>query len=330
MAARSTPTVSDRYGLIVGSTVRSEADPRKLGDLATEQASFNGAVSSDGRRFAYWETAPGAGEARVLRLLDGSAPAQARVVFALPETETATVSAGGGVAWSSDGTGLLIGVNSREYGVTAPPVGAERPRYAALRDVDVASGSVREIARSELSLPLRPVAWDRVRRIAAAVEIGHGGYIGSYVLVREGAAPIRTQLGTDIAPAIAAPDASRVLAVRFRPSALYVWSLAEPARRMTMEPALGESIEKAIWRNAREIVVLIASDEPAAHRLEVWPLEGPRRVVLRGAQSLSGVRPDGTAAIVSGQVVDLETAAVSPIPGMTGVQHAHVASFLLR
>jgi hypothetical protein len=100
-----------------------------------------------------------------------------------------------------------------------------------------------------------------------------------------------------------------------------------------LEAAPDEHVETALWRNSREIVVLIAGDSPSAHRLEVWNIDGGRRVVLGGAQDLAGVRPDGTAAILSGQVVDLETGAASPIPGSLGshsVVFARAVSFLLR
>ena len=277
----------------------------------------NGAVSPDGRRIAYWETTSGGGEVGSLWTLDASAPSQSRLVLTLSDSETASVSTGGGVVWSSDGLALLVGVNSREY-MPVPPVHGPA-RYATLRTVDIASGAVREVARLEPGLPLRPVAFDHRNRVATAVEIGGGGYVASYVVVRDGAALTRTHLETDIAPAVATPDGTGVLAVRFRPTAVVlVWPVAEPERRTPLEVAAGERVARALWRNSNEIVVLIDGDAPAAHRLEVWPLQGPRRVVLRDARDLSAVRADGTAAIVDGQLVDLVTGATSPIPGLTG------------
>jgi len=311
--------------LIVGTSVRSEVDPQELGVL--KAGPFNGAVSPDGRRVAYWETASGGGEARSLWLLEASAPSQTRLVLTLPESETATVSTGGGVVWSSDATAVLIGVNSREF-MPAPPVDGPA-RYATLRTVDLASGAVREVARVEPGLPLRPVAFDRRNGVATAVEIGGGGYAASYVVARDGAELTRTRLETDIAPAVATPDATGVLAVRYRPTAVVVvWPLADPERRTPMDVTAGERVARALWRNAHEIVVLIDGDAPTAHRLEVWPLQGPRRVVLHDARELSAVRPDGTAAIVDGQVVDLVTGATWPIPGLSGGRVN--ASFVLR
>lgn len=322
-----TPPGADRYGLVIGTAVRSEGDPRKIAELAASPS--YGAVSPDGRRLAYWEAPPGAGEARVLRLFDIAAPAQERVLVMLPATERADVSTGGGVVWSNDGSSLLIGVRSVAYAFTPPPVGGERPLYAALREVDVASGAVGEVARLTASLPLRPVAWDRTSRTAAAVGIGGGGYTGSYVVAREGVAPTTTPMCCNILPAVGAPDASRVLAISFDPRALFIWPLADPGRRTTMDAAAGERIDRAIWRNSRDIVVLIGGDAPAAQRIEVWSLDGARRVVLRDVRDLAAVRPDGSAAIVSGQVVDLDSGARWSIPGLTGPQH-HVATLLLR
>ncbi len=85
-----------------------------------------------------------------------------------------------------------------------------------------------------------------------------------------------------------------------------------------MDAASGERVDRAIWRNAREIVVLTGGDAPGAMRLEVWSLDGRRRFVLLGAQDLSGIGTDGTAAVVDGEVIDLDTGARWPIPGVSG------------
>ncbi len=97
-------------------------------------------------------------------------------------------------------------------------------------------------------------------------------------------------------------------------SALYVWPLAKPERRSTMNPATGERVATAMWRNAREMVVSVETDAPGADRLR--PPEEPRRVLLRARQGLNAVRPDGATAIVSGQVVDLVTGPTWPIRGL--------------
>jgi len=330
----ATAPASDRYGLIVELRppllLRSEVDARSLAELSGELSS--GAVSPDGRTFAYWETWSGA--ARVLRLLEATAPAQSRSLLTLPESEMAATSTGGGVAWSTDGKGLLIAVNSRDYVEQSVPDAAHL--YATLRQVDIATGSVREIARKEPGHPFFPIAWDRPRGISAAVEWGPGGFATAYVTLRDGAAPVRTGLPAVTLPIAvrAAPDASRVLMWSFFAEdsrAVYVWPLAEPAQRITLEAVGDERVVAAIWRDAREIVVSLSPNASTrdADRLEVWPLEGPRRVVLRGQHRLDAVRPDGTAAITSRGVVDLATGATAPIPGLGSGQRV-LASLLIR
>jgi hypothetical protein len=59
----------------------------------------------------------------------------------------------------------------------------------------------------------------------------------------------------------------------------------------------------------------------------VWPLEGPRRVLLREQHRLDVVRPDGTAAITDKGVVDLATGALEEIPAM---RDRATASVLMR
>lgn len=316
---------ADRYGLVLGRTVRSEGDPRKVAELAGDAAC--GAVSPEGSRLAYWDVLCGGGEARVLRLFDLGATVPDRILLTLPETETAAVSTGGGVVWSSDGASVLIGVTSREYDRNIP-VGAARALYAALREVNVGTGAVRELARVERSMPLRPVALESSSRTVAAVGIGGGGYTGSYVVAREGSAPTTTPMCCNIAPAIGAPDASRVLAVSLEPRALFIWPLSDPGRRTTIDAAAGERIDRALWRNAREVVVLVGGDASPAPRLEVWSIDGSRRVVLRGVRDLAGVRADGSAAIADGRIVDLESGRTWAIPGATPL--GHVPTLVLR
>lgn len=326
----SSPQRFDRYGLIVGSQIRSESDPQPIATV--DLSAGSAAVSPDGRRVAYWQVLPGGGQARVLWVFDGATVSRPRMLLTLPTTETAAVSTGGGVVWSNDGAALLIGVNSVGF-ETGLPVDAGRFDYAALREVDVRSGSVREIARIAKSLPLRPVAFDGTRRVAGAVEIGGGGFTAGYVVARDDGTVTRTAIGTDIAPALGSADATQVLALRVRPAGVLVWSLGAPDARMVLDSAPDEHVETALWRNAREIVVLISGDAPAAHRLEVWTVGGGRRVVLPLADDLAAVRPDGTAAILDGRVVDLDSGAAAAVPGSLGAHgavFARVVSFILR
>lgn len=331
--SREAPSAPDRYGLIIGRELRGETSPQSIGMLTTE--SFRGAVSPDGRRIAYWEILSAHAGARVLRLTDPSAKDGGRVVLTLPESEAASIAYGSGVAWSSDGTGLLLAVHAL-YVATPPPPGTPPLAPAldtALRQVDLASGAVREIASANGGFPVQPLGWDRSRGVAAAIEIGPGGYATSYIVVREAASlsPTRVPLDQVEVPAFlirAAPDGSRVFAVgRFPRPAVHVWPLAAPERRTTLPLGLGDRVSAAMWRNASEIVVALeTADADSAARIELWPLDGPPRVLVRGLRGLDAIRPDGTGAIVAGHVVDLRTGTTGRIPLLPRVH----ASFILR
>ena len=309
--------VSDRYGLVLERqppVVRSEANSGQIVALRGEFS--NGAVSPDGRRFAYWQTP--AGPARRLWLLDTSAPTQPRSLLTLPDDETAVTF----IVWSSDGTGLLIAVNGLAPARQGegPPV--EAPPYATLRQIDVATGSVWEIARNKGSW-FGPVAWDRARGVSTAISIGPGGLVGGYGVLRDGVAPVWAPLPAETSAVFvrAAPDASRVLMRGFpEHRAVYVWPLTEGTTVTTLEAVGDEYVAVAIWRNAREIVVSLSRTREGreGERLEVWPLGGPRRVLLRERHRLDVVRPDGTAAITDKGVIDLATGAREELPGMRG------------
>ncbi len=321
-AAPAAP-LSDRYGVIVSgrqsSYLRSETDPKTIASFSTDLS--NAVVSPNGRMIAYW--AGGGGGARVLMLIDLAAPAAARTLLTLPASEVAATSTFGGVAWSSDGTGLLIAVNSTEY--VKQPVPDALNLYATLRQLDLPSGSVKEIARKELGFPFYPLAWDRARRISAAVEWGPGGFATSYVTVRDDGSLQRAALpGTTLPRSVrAAPDASRVLSRSFYADdahAVYVWPLADPAQRTTLTAAGSDRVVEATWRDGREIVASVTSDAKSndGQRLEVWPLQGTRRVVLTAPHVLEAVRPDGTAAITTAGVVDLALGTFAAMPADPG------------
>lgn len=336
-ATAPSSTSADRYGLVVRSTARSETDPRPLAELGGEASSA--AVSPDGRRVALWEPVVTEGSGRVLWVMEGSAPDRARVVLTLPPGERAATSTGGGVVWSSDGMALLIGVISTgavSQPGAPPGIPSHIVPYAAIRSVDPATGDVRELARRERSFPLRPVAWDRARGIAAAVGVGPNGSASGYVIAAAGRPAVVADCCASGAAyrVVASRDAARVLAVADRsPSSLHIWPTADPTQLTAMDAAPGERIEKALWRDDRAVVVLLSGDAPGAQRLELWRLDGSRRVLLRDARDLWGVRFDGSAAILEGRAVDLDTGTVTAIPGSfapRGVAFAQVVSFALR
>lgn len=303
--------LSDRFGLLDGSHVVRETDRSAL---ATLDDVTDAVVSPDGRSLAYWQGTPG--YARTLGVFE-TATLRARTVLTLPEAERAVA-----IAWATDGSGLLVGVTSRDV-VPGGPV--EAPYlYVTLREVDVATGAVREIVRHErTTLWYAPIIWDRARRVAAAVEAGPGGFAIAYVLFRDGEEAVRTALPATTLPRLveASPDGTRVLMSGFfadQPHSLFVWDVATPASPTALPLGPSEFIVRALWRSRDEVVVSLRASQNTLNgdRLEVWRLDGSRRVVYRGEHRLSSVRVDGSAAILSEGIVDLESGAFVPITGL--------------
>lgn len=318
---------TDLYGLLLDlrpPVLRSESDPRILASLHGD--SFAGAVSPDGRRVAYWDVSS-RDSTRALWVIDVSAPASARLLLTLSGDETASVFSGSAVAWSTDGTGLLIAVNSVALDRPGAPVDPS-PLYSSLRQVNLATGATKEILRNERGLWFAPLGW--AGSSSMAVEIGPGGFAVNYVIVEAGKAPVRTRLPGQTLPAYvrASPDASRILVREIgNLHVLNVWSTSDPNARVTFD-AGDAYVVGALWRDARELVVSLSQmPEAKADRLEIWSVGGARRDVLRAPHRLDAVRVDGSAAITSEGAVDLRTGTVTQLPGLSGQV---LASVILR
>ena len=115
--------LDDHFGFLAGDGVRSESDARPLFVLGIGEVS--GVVSPDGSRLAYWA----ANELRVIQIAPNQKP---HTVMTLTKAEGALY-----FAWSSDGTGLAVGVNAP----VANPAPDVPPAYTAIRIVDVTAAT---------------------------------------------------------------------------------------------------------------------------------------------------------------------------------------------
>ena len=135
----------------VGLKVRRESDPQPVFELGIE--SPNGVnVSPDGRHAVYWSN-------NELRHIEVAANAVPRTLLVIPSNESALY-----MAWSGDGTGIVIGVNGGGGQFADAP-----PGYTALRVVDVAGGQPHEIVRLP-NTSVIPLAWDREARLITAYQ----------------------------------------------------------------------------------------------------------------------------------------------------------------
>lgn len=279
---------------------------------------------------AWWE-AYRTGVARVLWLSDGSGRG-ARKLLTLPDSEIAAISTFGGVTWSTDGTGLLIAVNSRDLVPQTQPDAAYL--YVTLRQVDVAAGSVREVFRRAPGHPYFPITWDRARGVSIASGWGPGGFTFGYTTIRDDGSTGGVAFPTSTMPSLIrpSPTAERVLMRTLFDEArtVHVWRVADP-KHVALETATGERVVGALWRTDTEIVVSLSTsgDRENGDRLEIWSVDGQRRVVLSVRHRLDAVRPDGSAAITDLGVVDLGSGVVARIPEIGPFQRV-LASVILR
>ena len=285
IVATTSPTpvavFDDRFGVLIGNTVRAESGPQSLFVLGIDKDA-GGVVSRDGRHLAYWA----GNELRVIDVVPGAQPRKV--------TETADQ---GALAWSSDGTGLVIGVTGGGGGQGDAP-----PGYTAVSVVDVAGGTPREIIRIR-NANVVPLAWDRQARVIAAYEpIASGTY--NYDVVSEGGTVKQMPPSSSLYFLEASHDAQQVFGrVDLPTSALRVWPVAAFERGVDLSVPAGQSILAVGWRPGSAEIGVLFTD-----RLELWDATGARRSLALPAAPHSNdrftslvFRADGKVAFVGRQ-----------------------------
>ena len=156
------------------TTVRRESGPR-LGSF--DQQHF--AVSPDGRQIA-WFTPEGA-QPQQLRIATAADLPTSQLLRTLGAAER-----GGTIVWSNDASGLLYQTYSVEP-VPTPPSPPGNSSLYAVHTFDMRGTTTPD--RAVLTSPIRglvlqPIGWDRAANVAAVVETGEGGFMGSYDVIR--------------------------------------------------------------------------------------------------------------------------------------------------
>ena len=297
-----------RYGWYVRNVqggppkIRRETAPAPLRSIEGD----NVVVSSDGQRIAYWGPP---GVRRQLFVADATGGPE-RLVLTLPDSER-----GNGVAWSTDGTGLAIQVDSTStpQGGVDPP-----PAYSAIRIVDVLNGTTREIVRQPLTR-LVPFGWVRERRlITAARSLGAEAGPTAYLRIGEDGSVRESSLGSDFC--VHAVDlrlntlGTRVLSVHpsrcstgsdpspDRPSFVRTWPVDDPASALTLDAGRVHLVDATFRPRTEEIAISTYAN--ATLRIDVWTRATPRRIadvtVGRGPPHGMPVvfRPEGDRAFV--------------------------------
>ena len=300
------------HGLITYENLRSELDPTGLQQppefSRTGFGSFTAGVSPDGKRVA---------------MIRGGQTGQQLMFFSTsrPKDVTAVLDFNGtgeyasGVVWSGDGTdSVLIAVHK-----ISNPAAIDPPAtYSTLRVVQLTSKQVTEIARITNGNYLMPLAMPRGGTLAGAAEVGSGGRVGSYVLVRN-AVMEKTALTNVFSTAITASrDGTRIVAVT-APS-LRWWPVDQPGAAKEMTAQSNSRVESAAFRpGADEIGVRAGAPSasagvPPPGHFEIWTLSGQQRVVSPTI-GFSFWRVDGSAAIDGSLLIDPANGATTQLPG---------------
>lgn len=286
--ATTSPTpaaiLDDHYGFIVGNSVRLESDAKLLFVLNIPSDTA-GVISPDGRHLAYLAN-------HKLRVIDIASGAQPRTLFALSAKEGAMY-----LAWSSDSTGLVVGVNG-----PLAPVNEGLPAYTKLRVVDAAGGTPRDV----ISIPgaaVVPVAWDRQAHLISAYESTQSG-AGPYDVVSEGGTLKRTNSRDGLFVLQSNQDGKHVFGHGDPNNAVRVWPLDSYERGVELRATSDEHVATVAWRpGTAEVGVLFHGD-----RLELWDANGARRTIALPAAPPSSdrsatlaFRVDGKGVVISRQ-----------------------------
>ena len=278
--------------------------------------------SPDWSRVTYWTESAGSAQLHVLEIAGTD-----RVVATFPGRRP------GGIAWSTEGSGLLISIDD-----------SGDPRFLIARvlvAVDVASGATREIYRGTgpSGASVVPLVWRRSPEIFAAYETGPGGYSFGYTVIRPGQPAVRTdpnsaELGEVLGMA-ASSDGAFVLGQWIRePGLVKVWPVDDFSRKMELRLDAGEYMNQPRWWPGRPAITFlagrIADGVSRDRRIERWePATGVRTVLLRlpDAAQLGAylLRADGSGVLVQGpyppgawEVTDLRTGNKAAIPQVDG------------
>lgn len=309
----SGPLLDERFGFVLAyqgrGRIRSETSEAEVSSFHLETPSFSSPkVSPDGRMVAYWEPAT-KGAVLYVRSVTGGTP---RSVLRGDPDEVA-----GPVAWSPDGTGLVVGLDSAG---SRPEIHASR--VSELWTIDLGSGRIEQITSRGDGYVWFPIAWDRAAKMVAAGVTGEGGYATGYALIDLGKksetpcspeTPCPYEVRTTPVPqgyligGLQASSDARYVALATEGQDTLWWPLAQPERRSS----IGRTDARAWfvrWRPGTSEIWWVGGLQPAGCQAgscvgtELVSFDvgtGARTVRFRGTYGpyLQAFRVDGSAAI---------------------------------
>lgn len=291
---------NDDFGFIVtevgaSASIRKESSNARIAGTSISAQSF--AVSPDGRLIAYWKPGTPA-QLRMFTTL-GNATEQTVVTLAADQR-------GGGVAWSSDGVGLLYSTETGSFGIGGGTNSATLNVYELA--ADGRHGTTID-TQTNTGWLYRPIAWDRSVNLAAAGLTGEGAGLSFYVTVRinpdntfnkqQVDTKSRTTFGMPIGSIRASSDAKFVLGVDFDSGDIKWWPLADYAANKSQA---GAGKRGALWRPATHEIGFMSAEQFWLGDVDKAGPQGLCCTAFSGAPALSTLRAfraDGSAVVLA-------------------------------
>jgi len=288
--------------------LRAESDPAAIRTLP------GGVFSADSARIAYWTDNGGAASLHVLEF-----PSNDVVVSSFPNLR------GGGIAWSVDGSGLLVSLAEPDPQFFIPRI---------VMAVELGPRKAREVYRGigPSGASVMPLIWRGPPELFVMYETGPGGFRFGYTVVRPGSPPVRTEPDGRVSGMQASSNGTLVQGYWLDEKAIRIWQ-AEELSRKTAELTIAPDTmsQPRWWPGRREVVYARGLQDGGSfkvQRIERWdPATAARSTVLTMPTSpqLTAyfLRADGSGVLTqtgigTWEVTDLRTNAKSPVPLQPG------------
>jgi hypothetical protein len=287
---------------------------RTESDVAPLRTVPGGIFSADSARIAYWTDSGVTAELHVLEL-----PSTDTVVSSFPNLR------GGGIAWSVDGSGLLVSLAEPDPQFLIPRI---------VMAVEIGPREAREVYRGigPSGASVMPLIWRGPPELFVMYETGPGGFHFGYTVVRPGSPPVRTEPDGRVTGMQASSDGALVQGYWLDEKAIRIWQ-AEDFSRKTAELTIApDTMSQPRWWPGRHEVVYARGLQNGGsfkdQRIERWdPATGARSTVITmpaGSQLLGYfVRADGSGVLTqtgtgTWEATDLRTNTKSPVPLQQG------------
>ena len=286
--APSTATVpNDRFGFLVVGVGTSLSIRSETGTTVGMINGVRAAVSPTGDRIAY-VAREGLGQVVQVRTIAGD---RDRAGPSFGESDNVT-----GIAWSTDGSGLLIATG--RGGDTGPAPTTP----ALLQAFDLSSGTLTPVATRQDGRVYAPIAWDRAAKFMAAAETGAGGFAAAYLTFDLSQSPVRAKSvpipGRASIP-VASTDGKFGLLNELDSKEVRYWPLAD----FSAIKSAGTATSGALWQPGSHRIGFVTGDAFVLFQVDDGSTSTPVRGLKVGTPTQPGAqmgvfRSDGSAVVL--------------------------------